>query len=192
MSFTSRILILSSAIVWASFCFTSCEKPSQKEPEVEVPITPPKSVFPFFRTMTDTKGRTIRAEVLGRDANTVTIVRSSDKRRFTLPLNTLSPQDQTHLLSLPITEPRAEDPAKLKSGISQRDSKRRHKNDYEPSGYAKLLYARIEEKKKEIRDIREEMAGLDTQTIRSRTLSKRILKIENEIIEIEKQIAENQ
>jgi len=148
MSFTRRFLILPTAVCFVSFCFLGCEKPSQKEPEKEVLPAPPKSAYPFFRTLHDSKGRSIEAEILGRDASTVTFIRRSDKKRFTLALDDLAPIDETYLLQLPLAPPPA-DFDKDRGENYQRESKRKTAKDNGPTGYKKLLLARIDDIEKE-------------------------------------------
>lgn len=195
MSHNGRALILPATLCLASACFLSCEKPSQKEPEKEiveevVSEAPPKSEFPFFHTLTDSQGRSIRAEVLGRDAYTVTIVRTRDKKRFTLSLDGLAPVDETFLRQLPITEPRPEDPVTVESPSYQRESKRKAIEEKKPTGYEKLLLGRLEERNKEIKDLREELSDMDPNTIRSKSLSERIQKLTAEMAEINRLIDE--
>lgn len=146
MSHNGRALILPATLCLASTCFLSYEKASQKEPEKEiveevVSEAPPKSEFPFFHTLTDSQGRSIRAEVLGRDAYTVTIVRTRDKKRFTLSLDGLAPVDETFLRQLPITEPRPGDPVTVESPSHQRESQRKAIEEKKPRAMKNCCWA---------------------------------------------------
>ena len=62
---------------------------------------------PIVRTITDTAGREIKGETWGLWKGVVTFVRHPDGKRFTIPLDTLSPADRdfinkrAHLLQFP-------------------------------------------------------------------------------------------
>lgn len=187
MRHETKLSVITFAL-FLTFLQPGCEKPSLQEPET-VEAEAPETAFPFFYTLTDSRGRSVKAEVLGRDTRTVTFVRWSDKKRFTLALNELSPADQTYLLQLPITAPRPPDIER--SSANKRDSNRAKGSSYELTGYAKIIQGRIVETDKKIDDIKEEMYDTEHGTIRWRTLTKRRQDLESDLIDLRGELNEN-
>ncbi|MEM9017488.1 MAG: hypothetical protein AAGC68_10780, partial [Verrucomicrobiota bacterium] len=58
--------------------------------------------IPTERVLTDKQGRQIEARIIGRNLETLTIVRLSDSKQFELPIERLSPVDQTFAKELPL------------------------------------------------------------------------------------------
>jgi hypothetical protein len=168
---------------------TGCEKAKLREVVEEPVVEAPKKSYPFLRDLRDSQGREIKAEVLGRDNSSVTFVRWSDKKRFTVPIASLSPADQSHLLSLPPGEPRAPDPPRITS--PQRESKREKKVETPLTGYAALLQGRIEETEAEIEKLLEEMRTAENGTIKNRTLESTLKKLNDELIDLKNELDAN-
>lgn len=177
---------LASSLCFVFGFFVGCEKVKLKEPEQEPEtILEKKLEFPFSRNLTDSKGRVIRAEVLGRDTYQVTFVRWSDKQRFTVPMSSLSPEDQVYLRSFPIFEPRPPDPKRESS--PQRDSKEKKEEDQRLQGIAGILQGRIEETNAEIAAVDKELTE-QLGSIRQRTLLNRREKLRQELQELQTEL----
>ncbi len=58
--------------------------------------------LPVRWTLTDVEGRSLEANVIGRSANSVTLVRVSDGKRFDLPVARLSEGDRKRVARLPL------------------------------------------------------------------------------------------
>jgi hypothetical protein len=117
-------------------------------------------------TLTDTQGRSIKATIIGRDSNSITIVRHSDGKRFDLPVDRLSPSDQNRIAKLPqASAPAAE------------------------TGVLKLQKAKLQELNLEINQLSAELSQ-STSTMKSRSLNSQIDRLMNERIKLEAEIAE--
>lgn len=178
---------------WISLCIvvalTGCEKAqlagdSAAEEGIE---NAEKSPYPFFRKLTDSQGRTVEAEVLGRNATDVVFVRWSDKRRFNVPIHTLSPADQTFLSSLPTAAPREEDYFGLGRRVEEPEISG---SKFTNRGYESILEGRIEDIEDEIDAIGDELRIIDGNTIRSRTLQSQRSRLRDELRELQQEIAD--
>jgi hypothetical protein len=92
---------LSAPFVMAAgsvFLLSSCF-PSSKTPD------PGSQELPVNRTITDSKGRRLEVEIIGRSAESVTFIRESDRERFTVPVSNLSKEDQVFVAGLSMTSP---------------------------------------------------------------------------------------
>lgn len=143
--------------------------------------------IPFFHTLTDNQGREIRAKIIGREENTITIVRSRDQERFTLPISTLTPTDQVLVRKLPIT---IAEPAVVRES-TQRPSKRMLPPEKpEESGPVRFQRGRIEDLEKEIKSLEEQMRSEESGTIKQRSLSSRIFRLRDELKELNRELVE--
>lgn len=176
-------------IVVACGFLVGCEKAKLREdPSVETHEIATEKYYPFFRDLTDARGRKVEAEVLGRDLHNVTFVRWSDKRRYTVPIASLSQADQTYLLSLPAAPPRSEDFFGM-GPIEERNSTK-PEDQAGNRGYVGILEGRLAEKEKEIEAALEELRDPDLGSIRRRTLGNRIEKLRAEMVELDREIGE--
>ncbi len=87
------ILSIGSAFLLSS-CFPSLETQETESGGLSV-----------SRTITDSKGRRLEVTIIGRSDSSVTLVRKSDRERFTIPVTNLSKEDQSFVASLPMASP---------------------------------------------------------------------------------------
>ncbi len=64
--------------------------------------TTPQPTLPARWTLTDVEGRTLQATIIGRNADTITIVREQDGKRFDLPVARLAEADRRRVATLPV------------------------------------------------------------------------------------------
>lgn len=178
---TRRLIV----VVVVSVLFVGCEKAKLREDaSVEIQEIVTEKSFPFFRDLTDAQGRVVEAEVLGRDQQSVIFVRWSDKKRFTVPIASLSQADQTYLLSIPMAEPRPTGSFEMDGGGSG--------DKFENKGYVAILEGRIEDKRKKLSEAIEIQRESARNSIAHRTATSTIHKLEKEITEIESEIEDAQ
>lgn len=65
----------------------------------------PTSTLPTARTVTDTTGRKLEGTILSKDADSIQFRRTSDGKKFDLPLAKLSADDQTFVAGLVVKKP---------------------------------------------------------------------------------------
>lgn len=152
-------------ILFGSLAFSGCtdsiESVIKKEKR-----KPPGPTLPVDWTLTDTQGRSIDATIIGRELNSVTIVRRSDGRRFDLPFDRLGQPDRERAARLP-----------LKPAPS------------EPTGLLKLRKASLSELETEIQQLATELRE-STSPMKSRSLASRLDRLANERAELIAEIAE--
>lgn len=79
----------------------------RKQEVSEIPLPPKVSdvaadpTFPFERLLTDANGRKIHAKILGKMEGKIAMLRLLDKKRFILPLEKLSEEDQEFFQQVP-------------------------------------------------------------------------------------------
>jgi len=86
-------LAIGSAFLLSS-CFPSMETQEPESGELSV-----------SRTITDSKGRSLKVTIIGRSGDSVTFVRESDRETFTIPVTNLSQEDQSFVARLPMAAP---------------------------------------------------------------------------------------
>ena len=69
----------------------------------------PPSPLPVHRTITDSKGRTLDAKIIGKDDESVTFIRESDGKRYTIPISRLVQEDQVFLRRFKNRTPKKEE-----------------------------------------------------------------------------------
>ncbi|MGK0188421.1 MAG: hypothetical protein ACI9R3_004217 [Verrucomicrobiales bacterium] len=106
---TGRIFRTTAAVLLL-WCTSACD--SQKS---EV-----KSGLPIERTITDTNGRSLAVTIIGKDSDTITFIRKSDQKRYTIPLTKLSTGDRNSLNRF-TNEAAPEKPAKKPQFIANRE-----------------------------------------------------------------------
>jgi len=72
---------------------------TQKKPQTQAPVE-----LPVRWTLTDTEGKTLEADIIGRTSKTLTIIRTADRKQFEVPINRLSEADQTRIKTLSMTK----------------------------------------------------------------------------------------
>jgi hypothetical protein len=78
------------------------EKISQNIEKKEKMIPqPPPEVYPVHRTITDNQGRTLSATILGKQALQIAFAKNPEGTKFIVPMDRLSPDDQTFFRTLP-------------------------------------------------------------------------------------------
>jgi|GEM_PF-2954150 len=109
------------AFLLAGTLLTGCGDPVgrlEKSLGITEPDYPePKPSLPLDRTLTNESGKTLEVTVIGRDADSVTIIRKADGMRFVYSINSLSKKDRDFANSLPLTPA----PEKGASGSREKD-----------------------------------------------------------------------
>jgi len=82
--------------VGCGFLFSSCYPTSKTQ-------DPGSQKLPVNHTITDSRGRRLEVEIIGRSSDAVTFIRKSDHQRFTVPVASLSKEDQTFIAGLSMT-----------------------------------------------------------------------------------------
>lgn len=77
---------------------SSCFPPPERQETVSQGLSEP-------RTIVDNQGRSLEVTIIGRAADSVTFVRATDQKRFTIPVTNLSKEDQTFVAGLPLAPP---------------------------------------------------------------------------------------
>ena len=72
---------------------------NQKKPQ-----TPPPIELPIRWTLTDTEGKKLEADIIGRTSKTLTIIRTADRKQFEVPIGRLSEADQTRIKTLSMSK----------------------------------------------------------------------------------------
>ena len=144
----------------------------------EVPVPMPKAVnkpivLPVDRTLTDSQGRSITATIIGRQSDSITIVRHSDGKRFDLPLDRLSPPDREQVAKLPLTPAPAEPVGR----------------NPEPGGIVKLRKGALKELDREIEDISTQL-NQTPSSIKMRSLNSALERLKGERARLEAEIAD--
>ncbi len=129
--------------------------------------------YPIDRTLTDTQGRSITATIIGRDSDSITIVRHSDGKRFDLPLDRLSPPDREQIAKLPLA------PAPVESIARSGDS----------SGVLKLRKGALKELDQEIEDLSVEL-NQATSPMKMRSLNSALDRLVGERMKLEAEITD--
>lgn len=144
LSFRLPLLILASALCPA--CGDLVEPGRNKAEDIP-------NGFPFIWTLTDAGGRTIQAKIIGRDPQSLTIIRLSDSARFQLAFDRLSERDRKRAEQLPIkTAPKEEE------------------------GILKLRRHALEELREEIRETESEYDNAQT-SLESRGHASRLIRL---------------
>lgn len=121
--------------------------------------------FPVRRTIRDQKGRSIRAEIIGRGNGTITFLRLRDRKRFDFPIGNLSIEDQQFVKGLPVLAA----PEPLTGPIGSRK-------------------AEIQRLERERGEMEKSLGQRDLGEIKRRSLRRDIEKINEEIAEIRERI----
>lgn len=129
--------------------------------------------LPVDRTLTDTQGRSITATIIGRQSDSITIVRHSDGKRFDLPLDRLSPPDREQVAKLPLTPAPAEPVGR----------------NPEPGGIVKLRKGALKELDREIEDISTQL-NQTPSSMKMRSLNSALERLKGERARLEAEIAE--
>jgi len=129
--------------------------------------------LPVDRTLTDTQGRSITATIIGRQSDSITIVRHGDGKRFDLPLDRLSPPDREQVAKLPLTPAPAEPVGR----------------NPEPGGIVKLRKGALKELDREIEDISTQL-NQTPSSMKMRSLNSALERLKGERARLEAEIAE--
>lgn len=129
--------------------------------------------LPVDRTLTDTQGRSITATIIGRQPDSITIVRHSDGKRFDLPLDRLSKPDREQVAKLPMTPAPAESVGRYAGA----------------SGTLKLRKGALKELDQEIEDISTQMKQTPSR-MKIRSLNSALDRLVGERVKLEAEIAE--
>lgn len=68
---------------------------TQKKPQTQAPVE-----LPVRWTLTDTEGKTLEADIVGRTPTTITIIRIADQKQFDVPIERLSEADRARIKTL--------------------------------------------------------------------------------------------
>lgn len=157
-----RRFLLACTLAIACAFLSSCN-------ESGTPLTSGSSEFPVERRLTDHSGRTIHASILGRDEKNITLERTSDQKRFVLPILRLSEKDRAYVRSLPISAPLP----------ANRDS-------YSSPNHLtiKLNNTEIADLQRQYKDLETELQKYEYGTMKNRYIWKQMMEIQSEITKL--------
>ncbi len=176
----------------AAIFLNSCEQPKLAVPEVEpvqelvveekkpslldeAPL--PMSVFPVERTLINQKGQELHVAIIGRDVDSIIIIRKSDRKEYSLPIDMLGADDQKYCKRLPYIRPKKTKQAK----------KEKEKED----PYVANREKDIKKLQEERQDLGSSLAG-ETNQMTVRNKSSKIEKLTQEINRLQTQIDQHQ
>lgn len=158
---------------------SGCSKPELAEPEEE-PVTAEPVIevvrLPVDRVLQDQEGRSIDATIIGREMETITIIRKSDSRRFDYPIAQLSEEDRQFVTELKLHSAPKERPAKTEP----------EKED----PYVQSRLDQIERLRLKLKDLEEHLKENSTNQIIVRAYHRDVEKINEEILVIQDQISD--
>lgn len=176
MNFLKHSFPWIAIVILLSSCGLEPPKLREKEAkQVEETPTPPVSEEaepekpkPIPRMLTDKEGRQIDATIIGHAPGYLTIIRSLDNQRFELAVVNLSEQDQAYVRSLPMFDP----PSASDEPETEPEEKEHSINNFQQS--------RIDAIEEEIDQLKEELKNYERKTIKWRTVTSEIERLEAE------------
>lgn len=154
----------SSALLISILSFSGCE---------QAKLTLDRPALPVNRTITDIQGRSIDTQVVSRSLDGIVILKLPGNTKHIIPITDLSSEDQQFALLLPITEDTRAAltvPKKTKSRQRQLD------------------IADIDAINEEISELKAEIRELPASTIKAKSLEKKLLRLRNEVAEMENEM----
>lgn len=156
---------------------SGCEKPGERQPGA----TPPEGqTFPIQKTVTDNTGRTLKATIIGRNANSITVIRKSDGIRFVIPYTKLSAADQAFVTQLPL---HAAPPARSGPGSSSSTAN-------SDRGVLSFRRGKMEELNERIQKNEALLYQMDPRTIKARSVRSETNRLITERSELAREIAD--
>lgn len=156
---------------------SGCERPGEQLTGFQSP----KTEFPITRTLTDNTGRPLEATIIGRNANSITVIRKSDGSRFDIPYNRLSAGDQTFVMSLPLR------PAELPATGTAANTPQENDPERGILGFRRI---RLKELDEQIRSNEELLYQIGLKSVKGRSLKSENERLIKERAEVAREIYE--
>lgn len=129
--------------------------------------------YPFARILRDANGRELEAEIHGRSNTEVFLIRKADAQSFRLPISKLSEVDRQLILNLPIG---------MAPNASDSNSRSAHEQAEELlPAHLRFSYRNLNSIFDEIEELVTEIQGLDTGTMRRKSLSKHLSRMKEDL-----------
>lgn len=129
--------------------------------------------YPLGRTITDSKGQKIKVTIIGKDPNSIFLIRKSDRMQVTFPIAKLSAKDQTFVSFLPIKSP----PPVAKSGPDSKEA-----------GYLAIRENDLKRLRQQARSMKQNLVANRNKLLIKRGIEGRLNVLEGQIRLLEEQL----
>lgn len=129
--------------------------------------------YPLGRTITDSEGNKTKVKIIGKDSNSLFLIRQSDGLSISYPIVKLSEKDQQFFSFLPMKTP----PPISKSGPTPRES-----------GYLSIRENDLKRLKQQARSMRRDLVKNRKKLLIRRGIEGRLITLERQILTLEEQL----